>query len=67
MYSSIEFWRFALGLAVASAPAFLMDQMGEPGWSYSYAALILLMLTFQNEEGLKKFLAFIQGELSRKA
>lgn len=66
MYSSIEFWRFALGLAVAGVPALLLDQLGEPGWSYSYAALILLMLSLQNEEGLKRFLAFIQSELSRK-
>lgn len=66
MYSSIEFWRFALALAVVGAPALVLDQLGEPGWSYSYAALILLMFALQNEEGLKRFLGFIQGELSRK-
>lgn len=67
MYSSIEFWRFALGLAVASVPAIVLDQLGERGWSYSYAALILLMLSLQNEEGLKRFTAFIQSELGPKS
>ena len=58
-YQRINFWRYALGVAVVSLPAFMLEQE-DRGWAWRYVALIVLMMVVTNYEGVARFTAFLQ-------
>lgn len=66
MYREISFWKFALGLAVVSVPALLLEAQGEDEWAWRYVGLILIGLIVVNAGGIAAFMNFVRRELARR-
>ncbi len=62
MYGGPDWWRFALGLAVVSIPAALLEN-SDSRWAWRYVALILLALVIFYWSGLGQFARFMTREL----
>ncbi len=60
MYAQIDFWRFAIALAVVAVPAFLLERSDDDTWAWRYAVLILLMMVIANWQATVTFARFLQ-------